>query len=334
MTTRLRSLYPPPSLLASIRGGFDAIANNIPLVLFPVALDLFLWLGPQLRLTQLVNRIIEQALHLYNAQDVPVSESLMAGPELWAVVAERFNVLVALRSYPVGIFSLMAGGLPVDSPFGSHVVWELQTLSGAFFAWFLITVLGIVAGTVYFLAVSQAALSGQVNWGQVREQGRQAVRQVFFLAIFWIGLMLLVGSFLFSILLITGTPLMTCTLILFVGFMLSLLIPLVFSSHGIFVFQHNLLTSIKSSIRLTRMTLPTTSMFILIAVLLSESLDYLWRVPPESSWISLVGILGHAFVTTSLLAASFIYYRDAARWVHSLVNQFSVASMRDARRET
>jgi hypothetical protein len=34
--------------------------------------------------------------------------------------------------------------------------------------------------------------------------------------------------------------------------------------------------------------------------------------------MTLVGILGHAFVTTSLLAASFIYYRDMQVWLQTV----------------
>jgi hypothetical protein len=62
------------------------------------------------------------------------------------------------------------------------------------------------------------------------------------------------------------------------------------------------------------MTLPTTSLFVLAVLVTSEGLDYLWRVPPETSWLTLVGVSGHAFITSALLAASFFYYRDADLW--------------------
>jgi hypothetical protein len=45
--------------------------------------------------------------------------------------------------------------------------------------------------------------------------------------------------------------------------------------------------------------------------------------PEETSWLSLVGVAGHAFVTTGLLAASFIYYRDADRWVKAILKYWS-----------
>jgi hypothetical protein len=36
----------------------------------------------------------------------------------------------------------------------------------------------------------------------------------------------------------------------------------------------------------------------------------------------LVGIFGHAFVTTALLAASFIYYRDMNAWLEVALDRF------------
>jgi hypothetical protein len=42
---------------------------------------------------------------------------------------------------------------------------------------------------------------------------------------------------------------------------------------------------------LTRLTLPSTSLFILAFVLLSEGLDVLWNVPDNTSWFLLLGII-------------------------------------------
>jgi hypothetical protein len=49
--------------------------------------------------------------------------------------------------------------------------------------------------------------------------------------------------------------------------------------------------------------------------ILNEGLNLLWTVPADSSWFGLLGIAGHAFITTALLAASFIYYNDTSRWI-------------------
>jgi hypothetical protein len=101
---------------------------------------------------------------------------------------------------------------------------------------------------------------------------------------------------------------------------------LLFSPHGIFVGNLQAWKAIFRSIRVTNATLPTTGLFFLAVILLSQGLDLLWSVPPENSWLMLVGLLGHAFVATSLLSASFIYYRDVAHWLESLSTQLTRSS--------
>jgi hypothetical protein len=70
---------------------------------------------------------------------------------------------------------------------------------------------------------------------------------------------------------------------------------------------------------MTRFTLPTSSLFVLTALLLGMGLNVLWSVPTEDSWLALVGILGHAFITTALLASSFIYYQQMTTWLETVL---------------
>ena len=59
------SLPPAPNLIGAIRSGFDAITNHIVLILFPIALDLFLWTGPRLKLTGLIKSTSDQLFKVY-----------------------------------------------------------------------------------------------------------------------------------------------------------------------------------------------------------------------------------------------------------------------------
>jgi len=62
-------------------------------------------------------------------------------------------------------------------------------------------------------------------------------------------------------------------------------------------------------------------MFVLAVFLLSFGLNFLWNIPPKDSWITLLGIFGHSFVSTALLAGSFIYYRDMNIWLQSAIEK-------------
>jgi hypothetical protein len=75
--------------------------------------------------------------------------------------------------------------------------------------------------------------------------------------------------------------------------------------------------------RMVRFFLPGTGMFIVIAALISEGLNMVWTLPAASSWLTLIGIAGHAFVVTALLTASFIYYREGLRWMQENIQRMS-----------
>jgi hypothetical protein len=111
--------------------------------------------------------------------------------------------------------------------------------------------------------------------------------------------------------------------VLFIGAILLiwLVMPIFFSSHGIFSQQMNALHAILASLRMVRFTLPNTGLFILIFLVINQGLGFLWNTPPLNSWWMLVGIIGHAFVSTALLAASFVYYRDINAWLKIVFDQ-------------
>lgn len=51
-------LITPPKLIEALTSGFNSVTNNIYLILFPIILDTFLWLGPHLRIKQLVEPFV------------------------------------------------------------------------------------------------------------------------------------------------------------------------------------------------------------------------------------------------------------------------------------
>jgi ABC-type transporter Mla maintaining outer membrane lipid asymmetry permease subunit MlaE len=77
-----------------------------------------------------------------------------------------------------------------------------------------------------------------------------------------------------------------------------------------------------------RFILPGTGMFVLSVLVISQGLDVLWSAPPLTSWMMLIGIGGHAFIATGLLAASFVYYRDAMRFVQEFLQRTLMAQTR------
>jgi len=319
-STNLQVVSTPPSLIKSLMAGFDAISNHVGLILFSICMDLLLWFGPHFRLANLFKPFLNQPVTLPEMQSLQMTGVLQT-------TLDEFNLLGVIRTFPIGIPSLMVSHIVKETPLGIPRIWEVPSFGSAVFLWLVFSIIGLAAGTLYFIVVSQAALFNRVSWRQALSQWPWALSQILLLTIVWIALLVALFipfSCFLTLLMITGLGLDQVALIvilIFVGLLVWFLIPLVFSPHGIFVNRNFMWTSIRQSIRLTRFTLPTTSLLLVVILVLSQGLDVLWGMPPEKSWFTLVGIVGHAFVTTSLLAASFIYYRDADRWLQRLIQQ-------------
>lgn len=313
----------PPSLITALQAGFDAVANHLSVILLPVLLDLFLWAGPRLKIQGLLQALINQMFRLPAAGNAEMAALLRANQELWQQAASRLNLLSILRTYPVGIPSLMAGRLPLASPLGQPPAWEVGSWSGVLIFWLALLTVGLTLGSLYFSATAQAALQGELHWPAVLRAWPWTAWQVLSLTILW-GLLLLGMSIPVSLTLAlvsaAGSWLGQLILFLLGGFLIWLALPLLFSPHGIFVYRQRMLASVSHGVRLAQMTLPSTGLFFLAALVISQGLDVLWQVPGEASWFGLVGVIGHAFVATAVLAASFIYYRDADRWLRQIFN--------------
>lgn len=307
----------PPNLLRSLRVGFDAVANKIEVILIPIAIDLLIWLGPHVQIRTLINNFIDASAQTSEISQIQAGEFISAGSAMMRSIADKFNLVSLLRTIPVGIPSLMAGGLHAESPRG--VPYSID-VTNPFIATLIaigLILLGLVAGSFYYNLVVQAALGSKLEIKKILKEWFWISLQVISLALAFLLIFILISiPSMCAIVAIAlfGLPMAQFASFLYLAFLLWLAFPLLFSTHGIFVHHRNALESVRRSMILTRMTMPTTALFILSILGLSEGLDFLWRVPPETSWLTLIGVGGHAFVTSALLAASFVYYRDADRF--------------------
>jgi len=315
------TLPDPPNVLKSIRNGFDAITKHLVLLLFPLGLDLLLWFGPHIRIKSLIEALIQNMVEASQLFPTDFAEIMQEGEQIWAVAAERINLLVALRSLPVGIFSLQATILPVENPLGSPITWDVSAPGRAFAITLVIFTIGLALGSLYFSAVRQAAVFDEVNWRPLLMDWPRASLQTLLLSLIWAVFflaVLVVGSCAATGMTFLSVSLGQAVIVLFGIVCFWLLFPLFFSPHGVFVQGEKAWLSLLSSIRLTNLTFSRTSLFILLAILVNQGMNMVWQIAPEDSWLMVISIFGHAFVTTGMLSASFVYYQDMNRWVEEM----------------
>lgn len=334
--TSTEGFPPPPGIINSLKAGFDAIAAHIYAIILPILLNLFFWLGPRLRMDALFDSLKADMINFWKLIGFS-SADIQAMLGEYDKIVPNFNFFWTLRTFPIGIFGLksiplsLAGLLAqrpeVASPLGFPV--ELQVTITDFFLWyFFLTVAGWVGGGIYFYLVAKASFTDVPD---MEVSLFRVLMQTIFLSVAWNFLSVVIGvpARLILQLILQTTGLLGIIVMLLLSLVsMWVIVPVFFWPHGIFVRKQNFITSALSSLQIARFTLPTSSLFVLAVFLLSFGLGYLWSVPPQDSWMTLFGIFGHAFVTTGLLAASFIYYRDMNNWLQKVMDRVRASTPR------
>lgn len=318
----------PPQLIQSLVNGFNAVANHISLLLLPVALDLLLWLGPHLRVKTLFEPVLQEMLAFMRQNSAAEMQPLMAGmEELWSTFLEQYNLLTTLNTFPIGVPSQMAGILPLQTPFGAAPIYEISSPGMFLLGWLVFTLVGFGLASLYITNITRTSAQtcpepGEAVEGAAPERTLawktfQVIAMV--LLLIAVLVMLLIPTLLVAGLISLASPMLAqIALLVFTFSMLWMLIPLVFSPHGIFLCGQNVLSAMLTSMRVVRTSMPSTGLFLLMVIVLNQGLGLLWSSAPDTSWLGLVGIFGHAFVSTGLLAASFFYYRGGLTYMLSL----------------
>ncbi len=307
-TANPQVLPAPPSLMKSLVSGFEAISNHLGLILFPILIDLILWFGPKFSLSSFLAPLLAQAERTSSQQ-------------ILQAALEKYNLLNAIRSFPIGVPSLMASRNPELSPFGQVGSWDIQTPLSILVTWFCLSVAGLLVGTVYFLFVARAATGqGIRNDHQVRYLSGLFFKTlklmlVWFAILLGLSLPFACAMVFLGVLGIGSGALAFLPMVILAAWFIF---PLFFSPHAMILKNQDVWASIRDSAQVARSTLPVSGILILLVMVLSEGLDILWKLPAETSWLTLVGVAGHAFVNTSLLAATFIFFHDADKWLQQM----------------
>jgi len=305
----------PPRLIASVVAGFNTVANHAYLIIFPIVLDLILWFGPHVRIKTLFQPLVNAVFsELTSSNMIDMQALTQAAPDLKQTLLDPVNLLAGLRSWPVGVPSLFSFDGIMQTPLGSPLLVELPSILSAFLFFLLVIVVGIFAGSIFFNSISNASIGLKKPFSLSLSlwQFRQCLILTFLL---FVLLLLIALPVSFIVFLFALFQLLLFGYIVISFLLIWILMPLVFSAHGIFMFKLNAVPSIATSVRLVRSFLPGTGVFLMVAFLLNEGMNILWRIPPADSWMTLIGVAGHAFIASGLLAASFIYYGSGMRWM-------------------
>jgi len=308
----------PMGILACLAAGFEIVARRPAMMMMPLLLDLFLWLGPRLSLAPIFRALDRLYRTWFRAQGTPAlpeAEQLsLLLTQMFNMGATRYNLFAALSPAPLlGAPTVMASQLTVERPMGLRPEIVISSPFVVFGWVVLLTVVGLGISALYLrvigrqvIAETEMALPGPQSF--LALWGRLVVLALILL--FVLGALLLAGlSFaalvgLFSQGLAFFVVTFLFALIMFVVFHLIFAIP------GMVQLRRSPLHAMQESILLTRGDFFSISLLVLLIVVISRGFNVVWTLPDPATWANLIGIAGHAFVSTALITTLFVFYQD------------------------
>jgi hypothetical protein len=316
------------TIIDALAAGFDLVRRRLWLILVPVVLDLFLWLGPRISIGPLVQRITPllsppatTALSTADAQTLALSRDALLE------AGRSFNVFSLLTNTLLGVPGLMTVTEPAKPVVTSAVI---QVSSGwlALGTFILLLLASVFIATLYLGLIAQEITAGAINLKSL------------LLGVWIYGARIVaLGAFLIGVALILVFPMSIVSAlvalvsqglaIMIIGAFslaamwvtLAVLIYLFFAVSAIVLNGDGILPAVRNSITIVRRNMWSTLGLIVLVNLISAGLGLIWQRMAVASWGAQVGILCNSFVGSGLVAAVLIFYRDRyARLQHDVQN--------------
>lgn len=304
-------------ILACLAAGFEIVARRPAMILMPLLLDLFLWLGPRLSLAPIFAALerIFRPLWTTGAPAGPEGQqTALLLAQMFNDLAMRFNLFTALSPAPLlGTPSVMGAQLTLERPMGMRP--EIIVASPfVVFGWLIVLIaVGLGINTIYLrvigrqvIAETESALTGPqpflVLWGQFIA--------LTLIVLFVVGTLSLAGLSVAALLGLLSPGLAIFVVTLLFALLMFVVFHLIFAIPGMVQLRRSPLHAIQESILLTRGDFLNVSLLILLILIIARGFNVVWTLPDPATWANLIGIAGHGFVSTALTTTLFIFYQE------------------------
>ncbi len=310
---------PLPGIWQTIAAGFDFTSKHLWLILLPVLLDSFFWLGPRLSGRLIIERFVSS---------LPTDQALLDLNSQLLAIAPRTNLFTSLSVPLLGIPALMVGATPVKTPLPTQIV-ELNNVAAWMGLFLLFSLLGLLLTAVYYTLIAQnLQRAGAANTPLSRLALISRMAKVWLRLIGLSVMVVIMGLALYIPLLPISLVLgfistVLAALVLFLGpvIMMWVVIYLFFVPFGLAWHGRSLFQTAVESLKLVRLHIIPTLGMLLALLIIRNLLSMVLLIADDGSWLTLAGMVGHAFVMTSLVAATFIFYRDRYQVLFADVSQ-------------
>ncbi len=304
-------------VIDTLSAGFDRVTKRLWLVLLPVLVDIGIWIGPKLSVGRLSQELLA-ALPSMGEFGAQQQQSLELAKEWLRAAGTETNLLYLLSMRIAGLPSLTATFVPPTRllAVGQRVI-EVHTWLALLGLVVGLTLASVLLGCFSLAWLAQEARDEEMDIPYVLQVTiRSWVRLAVLLILGLLaGATLLIGiSLVYSILAVVSPQLAA---LLFSAMAIGLLwlsvyagIVLFFTPRAMILDNEGIVHSLWSSVNVVHRNVGPVIVFVLLVNVIQAGLMYIWRLLAVNTIGTLAGILGNAYVSTGLVMASLVFYRD------------------------
>jgi hypothetical protein len=308
---------PPIGVIESLTTGFETVAGRLTLILIPLILDLVLWAGPRISYEPALKSLSQ--MEGENSQNSNIWQQLLFPlfPE------EYFHPMTSEQYMPVlAVPSVMAIRDARELPFAATPpVIPVSSISGLVIAGLIALQVGVLTLIPYWGFIGHAVLTEPVKFGRMVKQVLSVSAQVlvFEIVVGAVTCMVLFASLMaLSAMWLVGRegayPLVWILVIILLSICLTVNLLLCFTLHSMILNRRNILAAMWDSMRVVQWNMPSTLGLQMLTIMIYFGMQVIWRMADPGSWAALIAIVGNAFISTGLAAASFVFFKDRYRY--------------------
>lgn len=314
------------NIIDSLSAGFNTVTKRLWLILVPVALDMYLWLGPRLSIAPVIKRLLP-LFTVPPGMGLEYQQMMVQNRELLQQMGQNVNLFSLLSTSMPGVPTLMTSVTPQATFLHvTPLVWEWQSLPIYSVAVVVLWVMGLFVGSLYLAAVGRSVRAEGLDAGNPADGFLSRVwfvwGRVTLLSVLASLLVAVIGfplSFVLGLLALLNVNLALIGVTLLMGTALWISFYLVFVIPAIVVSRTGIRRAIWNSLNVVSRNFWATLGLILLGLFINFGFSIIWQRVSTGSWLTFVAIMGNAYIGTGLVAAIFVFYRSRyARWQQAL----------------
>jgi hypothetical protein len=307
-----------PGVIDTLSAGYKTLNKHPYLLLTPVIMDIFYWLGPRLSVQALAQRAssaIQEAAE-FAATGVANSSSTQSLDMLKTTIESigknmnLFSIISSALSLPT---LLSSQEMTPPAWIGSVATYGLSTFSGFIVFFALLFLVGIGVGAVYMGLAAQTVRAENAPPAVLARQVVAAAARYMAILFALMIIAVIVGlpaSLLVGVLTLVSPLLGSLVLLVMWTAIFWLYVNLFFTVQALFVSNVGPVRAILNSITVVRLSTSSALGLIALLFIVSWGMSYVWSMLGTSDLAIAAGILGNAYIGTGLTIAGMIFYRD------------------------